>query len=637
MARKSVREISTGLAGVWSSRISSANRYYDDWANRFRVEDLEQAYYGFQWDELDDPDHASFVLNMIFSSIDIKTPSLLFKEPVFTVSPKPSKSDFDYANATSRARLKEDALNYFVQSSIHNFAQEIELAILDAWFRFGVIEIGYSADWIQNPNSGKPILKSDRTPETDKDGSVVTEPEFLPEQEQLYVSRIPSKRFRVGGLDHANLNKCSWYGYLDFQRREDLIAAADRNPGYNKQLIVESGGDRSPDSIEFDINRHLTHTERQNFIKDQDIIPIWKIWDTRSNNLYIFDSSVSKLFYADSFERSPIKILKFRDMLEGFYPLPPTFNWISPQVDINETREAARVHRRQFMRKYLVQEDAISEEEMDKLQNGGDGTFVLVKRQGAIEPLPSAPLGSQHQTALQLSTLDFDRISATSDSQRGQSDRTTATESQLIEARTTIRESRDKGIVASWLNEIGKEILAVAKENISLPFWIRVSEDTPGLFAEPKAIEKKFQQIVSDDFGDEDFEVNIKVSSMSPVDLKEEKNKLIEFLTIVSQFPQITMSPTLVYAVADVVGFKNETAVAELARMAQLIQIGQLTQLSQQTGQDISQLGLEMFNRATMGGGIQGSAGSQGTQAQLTPPDMEQIRNQIQNQSNNIQ
>jgi len=225
---------------------------------------------------------------------------------------------------------------------------------------------------------------------------------------------------------------------------------------------------------------------------------------------------------------------------------------------------------------------------------------------------------------------DFNTISGTSAEQRGQSDRTTATQSQIKEKRSVIRESRDKEIVANWLKAIGKEILLVAKENLTLPFWIKVTQDSPGLFAENEFTESKFKLIQSEDFGDEDFEVNIKVSSLSPVDQVEEKNKLVEFLSLITQFPQVSMSPLLVQEVADRTGFRNERAIAEVVKMSQLMQTLQVVQLAQQTGQDPTQLFIESFMRNN-GAGDQNPV-AQRTTAQLTPPDQEQIQNQIGNQ-----
>lgn len=629
------------LARVWSSRVSSANTRYKDWAEEFKVEDLEEAYYGHQWEkaQVNNDEYMPYVLNMIFSSIDVKMPSLLFDNPVFSVSPRPNKMDFDPQSATFRARLREDALNFFVQGGIENFANEIELAILDAWFRFGVVEVGYSADYIKNPDAGQPYLKSDSGQLTDKKGEVIRQPDFLPEQERIYVKRIPAERFRVGGVDPAHLNRCSWYGYLDFVRKEDLLASAKVNPGYNKQ-VIEDATQFSPDSEFWKEKGNLNFYDKGNWDNENnyDVIAVWKIYDLRSKTMYMFTYDVDEIIYQEEIQRVQHFALKFRPRLKGWYPLPPVFNWLSAQAEVNETREAARIHRRRFQRKYIYRIDAFDEEEMDKLQNGGDGTFAGAKTDVnmAVAALPSPNLGAQHDQAMIMSRDDFNIISGTSAEQRGQSDRTTATQSQIKERRSEIRESRDKAIIANWLIDIGKEIITIAKEELVNPFWIQLSQDSPDLFAEVDFTQKKWAEITGDEFGDEDMDVAIKVSSMSPVDQQQEKNKLVEFLSLVTQFPQVQMSPMMIQEIADKTGFRNERAIAEFVRMAQLLQANQILQLAMQSGQDPAQLMLEMFMRNAQqnGGGQQpqGNAIAQRTTAQMTPPDMETIQNQIGNQ-----
>ena len=632
MPKQTHEQVRKETASIWSARIFAAQEHKDKWAKKFKVQELIEAYYGFQWDECDTEAYRAYVMNMIFSSIDVKTPSLLFNEPVYNVSPRPAKFDFDPNGARARARLKEDVLNYFAQGGIEDFSQEVELCILDAWFAFGVLEIGYSADYVMNPNAGKPYLVSDRSVLTDKNGKVVEQPEILTDSERLYARRIPSERFFVGGIDPTNLNRCSWYGYIDYIRKEDLLASAKTNDGYNVKAIHDSNS-YSPDSGKWNTSKFHFINELRNVEQVEfDVVTVWKIYDMRSKRMYMFNEDVSDIFYSAPFNRPKHFAIKFRPMLKGWYPLPIVFNWISPQSEINETREAARIHRRRFQRKYVTRKGAFEEEELEKLINGGDGTWAQAEGDAntAVVPVPSANLTAQHDQAILTSRDDFNIISGTSAEQRGQSDRTTATQSQIKERRSAIRESRDKEVVGAWLCQIGKEILLTARENLVLPFWVKISQDTPGLFEEANFIQEQYEIIASEDLGDEDFNVKIRVSSMSPIDQAEEKERMVEFLSIVSQFPQVAMSPVLVQEIADRTGFRNERAVADLVRMAQLLQTNQLLQLAAATGQDPTQLLLETFMRNAKPGDQNPAA--QRRTAQMTPPDMETIQNQIGNQ-----
>jgi capsular polysaccharide biosynthesis protein len=104
-----------------------------------------------------------------------------------------------------------------------------------------------------------------------------------------------------------------------------------------------------------------------------------------------------------------------------------------------------------------------------------------------------------------------------------------------------------------------------------------------------------------------DFNVNIKVSSMSPIDLEDDKNRFLEFMAIINNYPQIALSPTLIREAAERVGFNtNEKVLRELQDMALLAQM----QLKQQTE----------------------SALAQRTVAGATPNANEKITNQLENQ-----
>jgi len=620
------KKISTEMAGrnaVWQQRIDTANRYFELWARKYKVDSLERAYYGHQWDL--ESDYEPYVTNEIFAAIDVKQPSLLFKEPVFSVRPKPSKTDFDVESASRRALLRSDALNHFAQSDKVGLGEASELAILDAYFRFGLVEVGYSADWVDNPNADKPVLGIDRGEIVDDDGEVVKEPKKLPKDERLFVKRIPSQRFRVGVLDTQRLDQCTWCGYWEYVRTADLVS--NKNFTFSRDLI----SDRSADALDTDdLGVEALSDEIQESSRNTDLTKLWYIWDLRERKKIYFAETLGEIIREVSFKRVPLFPLKFRNRLTGFYPLPLTFNWISPQVEMNETREAARAHRRQFQRKHVVNRDDWDEDELQRLQTGGDGTIAITKRRdpaGSIVPVPNADLGAQHQQALVVSRNDFDNIAGVTAEQRGTPTQTTATQSRIVDLRASVRESRDQMIVAKWFVAIGKEILLQAKEKLTEDFWVRLSIDSEGDFDEIQETQDTFRLISTDAFGDDDFDVNISIESMSPIANQREKEKYLEFLAVLTQYPIISLSAPLVRETAARLDYRNERVIRTFQRIALAAQLGQLAQAEQQIAQ--------------MTGGVPLSDSSnpiaQRDAAQATPNTNEQIRNQIANQSTVVQ
>src|SRR5438067_1700868 len=100
------------VAAAWLKRTGKADLYYKTWSDRFKCDHLEEYYYGFQWkDGSPITTYDRYVINLVFSTIEIKKPSLLFSEIAFRVKPKPAKGEFDFTASAARARNREDLIN----------------------------------------------------------------------------------------------------------------------------------------------------------------------------------------------------------------------------------------------------------------------------------------------------------------------------------------------------------------------------------------------------------------------------------------------------------------------------------------------------------------------------------------------
>jgi hypothetical protein len=248
-------------------------------------------------------------------------------------------------------------------------------------------------------------------------------------------------------------------------------------------------------------------------------------------------------------------------------------------------------------------------DEFDKVVNGPDGQFGEVESDPttAVAPLPLATLGSEVTQAFVISKDTFNIVSGTRSEARGVADRTTATQATIVDQRSRIRETRPKVIVANWLNKIARHIMMV-QQRITLPFWIEVNNtQEEELLGNVQETQKLYQQITGLDIEGDDFNVQINVASMSPIDTEDNKNRFLEFMAIINNYPQIALSPVLIRETATQVGYKtNEKVLRDLQNMALLAQAGQQAQMQ--------------------------GALAQRTTAGATPPAQEQITNQLTNQ-----
>ncbi len=312
--------------------------------------------------------------------------------------------------------------------------------------------------------------------------------------------------------------------------------------------------------------------------------------------------------------------------MNGFYPIPPAYHWLSPQDEYNETREMLRAHRRRFVRKFQVIVGTIDDEELEKFETGPDGALIKVARENAITPVQNAELGKALDESVTLAADDLNRISGTSDESRGVADRTTATQANIVNQRTALRETKERDRVIKWFCLVGREILLTIGDKFTGDVIAKLTSPEGEEFlgaVNPAA--PKYRKVNVAEINDSyDFRIDVDLTSMSSAAQQEEKKHLVEFLTILTQFPMVAFSPYLIREIAYRVGYRNEKAIAEFQQMALLMELARMQQLQAAAGQgQAQQQGMPLPEN--------GNAG-QTLAAQMTPPDIEQMRNQMTNQ-----
>lgn len=548
---------------AWQRRVASSTKnVYEPWANDYSVDMLEEYFYGLkQWqDESTQWDQRKYVINLFYPSVKISMPSMLFQVPKYKIDPKPTRIDDPLSDVQARAKLQEDTLNSFVQDPDLGFELEAYLGMFDAQFRYGIAEVGYTADFIDNPLAGKPILRDDQSEMLDSDGSPVMNPKVVMTSERLFIKWIPAKQFRVSERNVNNLEACDWCGYYEWHYADDLKA----NPRYkntaNLQATGRMKGAKSQDSKNPD--------QRAGMVK------VWKIWDLRAKQRRVFAEGTEKFFLEEPFKFLPLAGLKFDEILGQFLPLPPTFNWVHPQNELNDTREMQRVHRKRFIRRYLRRAGAFnSEEEFRKLCEGEDGVSAEVTGDpsNAVVPMQDAPLDSQIVRNIPQTEDDFTRISGISGEAQQVAQSETATQANLIALSSRVRESSKRVTVGKWLGKIGRLLLLTLRENMALPFWIKIAVDpaSPMAVQEAQEVAHLWKQIQAEDLGNIDLDIAVELSSMSPVAQEQERQDWLTFLQLMVS-PQLgavlSQSPALLRKTAGLFNIHDERDLREVSK-----------------------------------------------------------------------
>lgn len=579
---------------TWTDRLRSGNKLYDKWSEKYRTEDLEEYYLGNHWRKMglsEEEARKRYVINLVFSSIEVNKPALNFYKPQVRVQPRPGRSDDLGSAADERARLCQDTIQTFIDHPDLNFLLETNLALHEAHFRFGVIEVGYTSDYVDNPNAGRPVLKEgknyaeDGTPQNDSDvvkdsnGDAVIHEAKTVTSEQLYFKRIPAHTYRVSLSNKNNIKQNDWVAYYEWMYVEDV----KRNPAYSK-----NSANLKPTGI---INNDLREPEMdaEDLQRRSGMVKVWRIWDLRRKVRHVVADGHDKFLQeGKAFSFLPHAIVKFYEILNSSYPLPPVFEWLGPQDEINETRDAQRAHRRRFYRRYTYTKGAIETGELEKLENGGDGVYAESNLPDPLQPVPDAPLSSDQWTHLDQSMKDFQIVSAVGGEQRGVAESETATQATIIDVRSRLRETSARTRVADWLAEIARLVLLTAKENMALPFWIQVNVDPIAAVEgspETRRVSKVWKEISVEDLGamDLEFDIFIDLASMSPVTEDVQRNSWNQVLALLSN-PNLVMimaqSEVILRKTLSLYGIRAENEIQEIKRVC--TSIVQMLQAQQQ-------------------------------------------------------
>lgn len=581
----------------WQDRINSANKLYDKWSERYQTAKLEDYYLGRQWQGLgitEEDAKKLYVINLVFATIETNKPSMIFQNPQVRFSVKPTHADDLMTNAEERVRLCQDTVQSFIDDPDFGFVEETSLALHEAHFRYGIIEVGYTGDWIDNPEAGKPVLKEkdpDRAggkegeeqeePQAviDSEGKPVIQPDRIPQSENLFLKRIPASQFRCSISSKNRASQNDWVGYYEWHYVEDIKA----NPLYKKgakdlkasgSLNSELRDTPGDDETEADSER------RSGMVK------VWKIWDIRGKKKKVIaDGHERFLQEGENYSFLPLAFLRLYPVLDSFYPCPPVHQWVGPQDEINETRDAQRAHRRRFYRRYTRMQGAIDDVEMEKLETGGDGVCAISNVPNPIQEVPLAPMGGDAWQHLDASRSDFLQISGTGGDQRGIAESETATQASIIDRHNNLREGSARNRVQTWLAEISRLMLLTMRESMALPFWIKKNVDVTAIEAnqgsEIMRVAQLWQEIHAEELGTTDVEVQIDLSTMSPISQEQERNSWNQILGLLTN-PNLTMvlsmSPVLLKKTLRLYGVTSQTEQMEVAKVMQQIMMMQMAQ-----------------------------------------------------------
>lgn len=579
---------------VWLSKIRNANRYYTVWEDRFKCRRLEEYWEGYQWRNIVDiPYYRPYVVNLVFAELKKKLANILYTNLEYNLTPRPGNYSYNPEMAMQSAQKKQEFLNEMIAraNKEEDFNNDSSLVAMDSYFRFGIMEVDYAADW-RNPDKKPIVTTAHENDAISSEQAKVVEDEEIPENERIYFKRIKASRFRVSTSDDTKLSNCSWCGYYSFMYKDTLAHTkglnlpadfANNDAGLSGEYV----------GMKYAMASNKASQDNHDMIemmKQGKVVKVWNVWDNEINQrLLILEPNFDIIW------RGPFEFLPFADhrhdlRLDGYYPMPPVYHWLAPQDEINQAREQMRNYRRRFTRKFRW--FGIDQEELEKFKNEVDGEVIKLKSPSSIlEPISNPEIGISILDGLNASRDDFNIVSgSSSDLSTAQADRTSATQSKITAMKAQVIENVEQLHFAGFYKKIGRLALICAQEKFSGGVWAKnsVSPGEQFLGQINPVMAPVFNYITNQDLSD-GFDVDIEINCIngSPQKMQEEFERLIKFLTTLQTFPQISLSPILIRETAYRIGYRNEKVIAELQRTAMLQMMGQAAQMAQAQGQSL--------------------------------------------------
>src|SRR5512139_2418203 len=152
---------------LWMSRIRSAKKAQEDWETQYEVARCRAYWCGFQREDPGGSEgERKSVVNRILPTVRARIPSLYFYHPFARIMASPAKADTPAATVDDKAKLLQDTANALIRDPRCGLKEQTLLALKEAHWAFGCIEVGYSADFIDNPglkDQAPPLKEEEET------------------------------------------------------------------------------------------------------------------------------------------------------------------------------------------------------------------------------------------------------------------------------------------------------------------------------------------------------------------------------------------------------------------------------------------------------------------------------------------
>jgi hypothetical protein len=598
----------SGLSDLekWRKRVELARKVRTDWERENQVKRSEKYFLGEQHDR--GVRAADLVLNHFLSTIKTILPNLVVQEPTYLVRPKGTVAS---PSLEEKARAAEGLL-MTVATHDQNLKKSSKLALVQSFFRLGVLKIVYDPKLEPNPQAGEPIYMVDAM------GQVIKGSDGLPQQMKDPLTGeamvepnevVSDEIYRWDWVDASNMllpdegpdsTRWTWVGEEVIVPLED--AQADVRFPQDMRDKMEANVSAKPDQTRRKPYRAQDVADKFRYVEVYDLkrkrLLIWA--DDLDSNTFLYND-----VFPDGISNHPYAILNLGDPIIAPdpcpWPLPVTKSWLEPAREYNIRRQQIMEGAKRSARKGVYFDGTFDDDDeaTKLLQNPDDMTFAKVKDPKLIPVMLDTPALNQAIFAdVGLLMNDWRIITGQTGARLATAEKSTATEASYVERAANLRDSDAQSTVLFWFQEAGTKMFQRIQQTLTTNVYIKmrglsdheIIRRASMLLQQPPEVVQQLLEVVPQlrylfktTFGEDlwkpvtreelifDAEVKVMPGSMRPRNLQLEKAEWLEFLTLLGQFPQLALSPALMEETAKKYETISERMVNELVALAQVM------------------------------------------------------------------
>jgi len=566
---------------------------------------------GKHWDK-DYGDGDQVTVNKCRSYISTHRASVAFKDPrakftprnpagyepvqVPVVGPDGTPQMDQMGQVVTRAiipvKARENLFNDIISQPLFGLSDFIDRSDMAACIAYGIGNVGYRPEfetapeeegeqffsinpdgsldtsaYVANPVTGLPA-KDDRT------GRLIPKAQ-VPVWEEWFIDWVPYKNVIIDPDGENDFMQHRWVAIEQVRHLKEVKA----DPLFKNTKDLEATGDY--DGEEEDLEKYETWMEDENDEDKLKLVRLFHVYDFVKNRYFVLADGYGEYLRDETtplgITHSPLAFLRYQEKPGQFYPHPKLSDLVPINQWYNNNRRLEQIGGRNSIRKPIIDPGTFDTNNMKKLTSDRDMQIVerLKPRQNysapTVEMFQPPPVNPSIYQASNSANMDFDEMAGSPES-RGKASAGTATQSNNLAAGESARNTYERVKMKNFLIVLFKKLNDSIDANMTVERAVQISDVEGQLFT----------ALVDADMIAGDFDIDIDIQEMKPVDTAQTAAMKQQMWVTLGQTPFLASNEVLARGILEDVGIKDENFIKALVEAAQM-QIAMLQAQAQPT------------------------------------------------------